>query len=208
MQENVTGEQAPPVEEAKERDSLQAENAALRDRLLRALADAENTRQRGERMAKDARQYAIADFARELLTVLDNLHRAIAAAEQRRADMTDDSSLLEGIKATERILTSTLERFAVRRVEALGAKFDPALHEAVMQVEDDEHDPGTVVQVLEEATSSTSGCCFRPGSPLRGDGRNEPRIPKLSNLETATNSTISRHERRRRWPPTPTKHWA
>ncbi|MCK1571402.1 nucleotide exchange factor GrpE [Bradyrhizobium sp. 174] len=150
MQENVTGEQAPPVEEAKERDSLQAENAALRDRLLRALADAENTRQRGERMAKDARQYAIADFARELLTVLDNLHRAIAAAEQRRADMTDDSSLLEGIKATERILTSTLERFAVRRVEALGAKFDPALHEAVMQVEDDEHDPGTVVQVLED----------------------------------------------------------
>ncbi|MCK1537489.1 MULTISPECIES: nucleotide exchange factor GrpE [unclassified Bradyrhizobium] len=150
MQGNVTGEQAPPVYEAKERDSLQAENTALRDRLLRALADAENTRQRGERMAKDARQYAIADFARELLTVLDNLHRAIAAAEQRRADMTDDSSLLEGIKATERILTSTLERFAVRRVEALGAKFDPALHEAVMQVEDDEHDPGTVMQVLED----------------------------------------------------------
>ncbi|OSI31052.1 nucleotide exchange factor GrpE [Bradyrhizobium canariense] len=149
MQENVTGE-APPVDEAKERESLQTENAALRDRLLRALADAENARQRGERRAKDARQYAIADFARELLTVLDNLHRAIAAAEQHPAKMADDSSLLEGIKATERILTSTLERFAVRRIEALGAKFDPALHEAVMQVEDGEHDPGTVVQVLED----------------------------------------------------------
>lgn len=63
--------------------TLVAENAALRDRLLRALADAENTRRRAERSAEEVRKYAIADFARELLIVVDNLHRTIVAAEAR-----------------------------------------------------------------------------------------------------------------------------
>jgi molecular chaperone GrpE len=73
-----------------------------------ALADAENVRQRCERVAQDARQYAIADFARELLSVVDNLHRAIAAGEQHGAANHGESSLLEGIKATERMLSSSL----------------------------------------------------------------------------------------------------
>jgi len=150
MPVNATDRAAPSIEQTSDLEALQAENADLRDRLLRALADGENTRRRGERMAQDARQYAIADFARELLDVADNLRRAIAAAEQQGGENAPESQLLDGIKATERILMATLERFGVRRIEALGTRFDPALHEAVMEVDDPEHEPGTVVQVLED----------------------------------------------------------
>jgi molecular chaperone GrpE len=146
MPVSITDQEAPSIDQSTDVEALQAENSELRDRLLRALADAENTRRRGERMAQDARQYAISDFARELLAVADNLRRAISAAEQEGGE----SSLLDGIKATERILMATLERFGIRRIEALGARFDPALHEAVMEVDDRGHEPGTVVQVLED----------------------------------------------------------
>jgi molecular chaperone GrpE len=149
MPVSINHQDAPSIDQTTDVDALQAENAELRDRLLRALADAENTRRRGDRMAQDARQYAIADFARALLEVADNLRRAISAAEQHGVK-GDESALLDGIKATERILTAMLERFGVRKIEALGARFDPALHEAVMQVDDREHPPGTVVQVLED----------------------------------------------------------
>jgi molecular chaperone GrpE len=130
--------------------SLVAENADLRDRHLRALADAENARRFGERQSADARAYAVTQFARELLPVADNLRRAIATAEAQRALGAGDEALLEGIKATERILTSAFERFGVRRIAAEGAAFDPALHEAVMELDNPEAPPGTVLQVLED----------------------------------------------------------
>ena len=126
---------------------LQAENAALQDRMLRALADAENTRRRAERTAEDARQYAVWDLARELLAVVDNLQRAIEAAQSRAGG---DQALIEGVRATERMLLGTLERFGVRRISALGTRFDPSLHEAIMEVEDAANPPGTVVRVVEE----------------------------------------------------------
>jgi molecular chaperone GrpE len=128
---------------------LQTENESLRDRLLRALADAENTRRRAERAVADARQYAIADFARELLSVADNLQRAIVAAESEAGESTD-VALLEGVRATERILMTAFERFGIRKIDALGARFDPALHEAMMELDDPSHPPGTVVQVMED----------------------------------------------------------
>lgn len=130
--------------------ALQAENASLRDRLLRALADAENTRRRAERSVEDARQYAVADFARELLTVADNLQRAIAAAERESSGPSSDASLLEGVRATQRMLLAVFERFGIRKIEALGAAFDPTLHEAVMELDDPAQAPGAVVQVMED----------------------------------------------------------
>src|SRR5436190_15382110 len=96
---------------------LQTENDSLRDRLLRALADAENTRRRAERAVADARQYAIADFARELLSVADNLQRATVAAESEAGESTD-VALLEGVRATERILMTAFERFGIRKIDA------------------------------------------------------------------------------------------
>jgi molecular chaperone GrpE len=130
--------------------ALAAENASLRDRLLRALADAENSRRQYDRALDEARRYANSEFARELLTVRDNLHRAIEAAEQHAREAGADATLLEGVRATERILAQTFNRFGIRAIEAQGARFDPKLHEAVQQVDDPDHPPGSVVQVLEE----------------------------------------------------------
>src|ERR1700723_594601 len=115
--------------EAVDTATLVAENASLRDRLLRALADAENTRRRAERTAEEARKYVITDFARELLIVVDNLHRTIAAAEGSPA-AAEGAALIDGVRATLRVLMGTLERFDVRPITALGQRFDPNMHEA------------------------------------------------------------------------------
>jgi molecular chaperone GrpE len=131
-------------------NALAAENASLRDRMLRALADAENTKRRAERSAQEAGRYAVADFAREMLAVADNLQRALAAAERSPTGTAEDAALIEGVRATQRVLMQALQRFGVRKIEALGAPFDPAVHEAVFEVEDAAHPPGTVVRVVED----------------------------------------------------------
>jgi molecular chaperone GrpE len=138
------------AQEAVDAATLMAENASLRDRLLRALADAENTRRRAERTAVEAQQYAISDFARELLAVADNLQRTILAADRHTPETVEDAALIEGVRATERILEHTLGRFGVRKIDALGTRFDPTLHEAVMEVDDSSQPPGTVVRVVED----------------------------------------------------------
>jgi molecular chaperone GrpE len=136
--------------EAVDPATLLAENESLRDRLRRALADAENTRRRAERSLDDMRQYSIANFAREMLGVADNLRRAIDAAERNPVKSVEDAAMLEGVRSTERMLMHALERFGVRKIEALGTPFDPALHEAVMEVDDPEREAGTVAEVLED----------------------------------------------------------
>ncbi len=139
-----------PADNAEDSAALEAENASLRDRLLRSLADAENARRRAERNTADTRQYAIADFAAELLAVVDNLQRAIASAEDRPEQMPLEAALLDGVRATQRLLLATLNRFGVRKIDALGAPFDPALHEAIIEVEDESRPPRSVVSVLED----------------------------------------------------------
>jgi molecular chaperone GrpE len=139
-----------PAEQPADVDALAAENASLRDRMLRALADAENTRRRSERTTQEASRYAVTDFAREVLTVADNLRRTLEAAERAPRASAEDAALIEGVRATQRMLMQALEGFGVRKIEALGAPFDPTLHEAVFEVEDPSHPPGTVVQVVED----------------------------------------------------------
>jgi molecular chaperone GrpE len=145
-----TSNKARVQEQSVENDALAAENASLRDRMLRALAEAENTRQRADRAAADASRYAITDFAREMLAVADNLQRTLAAAERPAFGAVGDAALIEGVRATQRMLMQALERYGVRKIEALGQPFDPALHEAVLEVDDALHPPGTVVRVLED----------------------------------------------------------
>jgi molecular chaperone GrpE len=136
--------------EAVDMGTLLAENASLRDRLLRALAEAENVRRRADQAINDARKFAIAEFARELLIVVDNLQRTVVAGESQAPPAVENLALVEGVQATLRILMQTLQRFGVRRIEALGQDFDPNLHEAVAQVEDPSQPPGTVTRVAEE----------------------------------------------------------
>lgn len=130
--------------------SLQEENKSLHDRLLRALAEAENVRRQADRTITETRQYSISEFARELLTVVDNLERTVEAAEKQPSENMGNAALLEGVQATLRVFLQTLQRFGVRRIEAEGRPFDPNFHEAVMEVEDSSRPPGTVTQVMEQ----------------------------------------------------------
>jgi molecular chaperone GrpE len=130
---------------------LRTEVAELKERLLRALAETENTRRRAERDKSDASQYAVTRFARDLLHVSDNLRRALShLSPEVQADASQAvKAVLEGVEATERELTATLERHGVRAIEAEGAKFDPNLHQAIAEVPHDGKAAGSVVNVVQ-----------------------------------------------------------
>ena len=128
-----------------------AEIGELKSKLLHALADMENLRRRTEREITDARRYAVSSFAREMLTVGDNLRRALDAVPQDLRDGDDKgvAALIEGVEVTERSLEQTLEKFGVARIEAEGQKFDPAMHQAMMEVDDPDAEPGSVAAVIQ-----------------------------------------------------------
>jgi molecular chaperone GrpE len=125
-----------------------SEIASLRERLMRALAETENTRRLGEKRAQDAQQYGITNFARELLQVVDNLRRAIDAGAAD-PEAKNPGGLIEGVAATDRVLAQILNRFGIEEIQALNAPFDPKKHEAVMETDQTEQPPGSVAQVLE-----------------------------------------------------------
>ncbi|OHC80152.1 MAG: nucleotide exchange factor GrpE [Rhodospirillales bacterium RIFCSPLOWO2_12_FULL_67_15] len=129
---------------------LEAELAAVKDKALRAMAEAENTRRRVETEKIEAIRYAAADFAREIVPVADNLGRALSLiAPEARAKDPALETLAVGVEMTERALLAVFERFGIRRIEALGKRFDPYLHEAMFEIEDKDKTSGTVVQELE-----------------------------------------------------------
>jgi molecular chaperone GrpE len=146
-----TNDAVSPDGEAADLAALQVENASLQDRLMRALAETENVRRRGERSVEDARKFAVQGLAGALLPVADNLGRAVAAAMGGQGvGPAAHASLLEGVGATERMLTDALERFGIHRIPALGMRFDPKAHEAMREVEDATHSAGTVIDVMED----------------------------------------------------------
>jgi len=128
-------------------EKLMAENAELKDRALRALADVENMRRRSEREAADVRTYAVTGFAREMLSVVDNLERALASAPREVDDTV--RSLIEGVELTARDLTSALSRHGVKKLEPIGEKFDPNFHQAMYEAPDENAPSGTVLQVVQ-----------------------------------------------------------
>lgn len=145
------GEALPVAEPAAELEALRAEHAETKDRLLRALAEMENLRRRTEREVADAKLYGIANFAREALTLADNLRRALDCfpAEARESLEPHVAALLEGVELTERDFSARLARFGVKKIEALGARFDPNHHEALFEIPDQSQPAGTVAQVVE-----------------------------------------------------------
>lgn len=128
---------------------LETENAALKEQALRLAAEAENTRRRAEREMNDARAYAIQRFARDLLGVADNLSRALKAAPTDAADPAFRNLAL-GIEMTEKELLSAFERNGLKRLEpAAGDKFDPNLHQAVMEQPAADVAPGAVISTMQ-----------------------------------------------------------
>jgi molecular chaperone GrpE len=130
---------------------LKGEVAELRDRLLRSAAEMENLRKRTEREIADTRSYAIAGFARDMLTATDSLSRALMTLphEAREAADTTTKSLIEGIEMTEREMQRLLAKHGVKPIEAEGQKFDPHKHQAMFEVPDPTRPEGTVVQVVQ-----------------------------------------------------------
>lgn len=139
-----------PGEEVGDLDMLKAEVAALKDRSLRLLAEAENIRKRTERERDELRLYAVTQFARDLLNVLDNLARARAACSPETCAANEAlKAVAEGVAATERELQGVLANYGVKPIEAEGARFDPHLHQAIAQVPAAGQEAGTVVNVVQ-----------------------------------------------------------
>ena len=149
MPENQPANDSEP--DSDELSILKAENAELKDRLLRALADTENTRRRAERERADASQYAITGFAREMLQVADNFARAIEAcpADARESASPQVKAVIEGVEATERQLLAALERHGVKQIDTSDGKFDPNFHQAIAQVPGEGKPPGSIVNVVQ-----------------------------------------------------------
>lgn len=131
--------------------ALRIETADLKDRLLRALADAENTRRRAERDRTDASQYAIAQFARDMLSVADNFARAIASCppDARASASPQVKAVIDGVEATERQLLAALERHGVKAIDTSGGRFNPNLHQAIAEVPGEGRPPGSIVHVVQ-----------------------------------------------------------
>lgn len=130
---------------------LQEENAELKDRHLRTLAEMENLRRRTEKEVADAKLYGVTSFARDMLTFADNLRRiAENVPAELRAQSGAAATLVEGLELTERDFLSRLARHGVKKLEPKGLKFDPNRHEALFEVPDESVPNGTVVQVVED----------------------------------------------------------
>ncbi len=149
-------EASQPEDAAAEapRDPLleaQREAAELKDKLLRTLAEMENLRRRTEREVADARTYGIANFARDVVTVADNMDRALQALDNELREKADASvkALLDGVELTERELLKALEKNGIRKIEPQGEKFDPNFHQAMYEVPDASVPSGHVVQVVQ-----------------------------------------------------------
>ncbi|MGB7856993.1 MAG: nucleotide exchange factor GrpE [Pseudolabrys sp.] len=144
--ENPTApEQADAVAEARR------EATEFKDKLLRTLAEMENLRKRTEREVLDARLYGIAGFARDVLAVADNMHRALETIGPELRESTDAKvrALIEGVELTERELLKTLEKNGVKKFSPQGEKFDPNLHQAMYEVPTSDLPPGQVAEVIQ-----------------------------------------------------------
>lgn len=150
-----TPETEIPVTETPEVDPVEAlrtENADLKDRVLRTQAEMENLRKRTERDVADTRSYAIAGFARDMLSATDALSRALLVipAETRESAEGTLKSLIEGLELAEREMQRLLGKHGVKPIEAAGQKFDPNKHQAMFEVPNPNVPEGTVVQVVQE----------------------------------------------------------
>ena len=130
---------------------LKEEAGKLKDQLLRTLAEMDNLRKRTEREKAEATLYAASNFARDILSISDNMDRALATAEADHLKEATEpvKDLVVGVEMTRRELLNVFERHGIKRVDPMGEKFDPHFHQAVYEVPTNEQPPGTVVQVMQ-----------------------------------------------------------
>ncbi len=143
-----TAAESPELREHDRLSALEEEVAAARQDVLYAQAETQNVRRRMEKEVADARAYAATAFARDVLSVADNLQRALEAIGSELREEERFKGLVGGLEATGRELTSALERNGIKRVEAIGQPLDPNLHQAMLEVPSDQP-PGTIVDEMQ-----------------------------------------------------------
>lgn len=201
MQDDIADAQAsgPDMEAAAAAAAaLAEENADLKDRLLRTVAEMENLRKRTEREVRDAGQYAIASFARDILAVADNMQRALDTAKPDDGDGAKIAldQMREGVSLTKGELVRQLERHGVKPIAAEGQKFDPNLHQAIFEIPDESVPAGTVLQVTQDGYTIGERV-LRPSmvGVSRGGPKAAPAQPKAeAAAETAKGSNDNRAE--------------
>ena len=146
--EERTDESEPAIDLTAENESLKEEIKKLKEDYLRAFADAENTKKRCAQEIEKNNKYAISSFGKSLLSVADNLHRAIEAVS------TDDNkanyeALLKGVELTEAELTKVFNKFGIAKMDIMGKVFDPNFHQVIQEVEDQTKPTGTIIAELQ-----------------------------------------------------------
>lgn len=138
------------AEEDEELLRLKEENQKLKEDFLRAYADAENTKKRCAQEIEKNNKYAISSFAKNLLSVADNLDRALKSIpEDKKDDCEHLKNLLAGVEMTQHELTKVFEKFGIKKMEIIGTKFDPNFHQVIQEVEDKEKANGTIISELQ-----------------------------------------------------------
>lgn len=152
LQEELQTEDKPEIIEPVVTEAEEIND--LKNQLLRTLADNENNRRRYEKEKEDLSTYIISNFAKEMLSVLDNLQRAIEVSSKINTedDKIDKNTLdfIEGVKLTEKQLSSINEKFKITKVDSLNNKFDPNMHQAMFEIENDDEEEGTILQVIQD----------------------------------------------------------
>ena len=158
--ENPTSEKEEKVSElSKEKEveeispeelieKLNGEITDLKDQRLRAIAELENFRKRAEKEQSDALKYGISNFAKEIINIRDNIERAQSSISEEAKNNEAIKSVIEGIDLIAQSVVSTFEKIGIKKIESLNEKFDHNLHQAMMEIENDELEPGTIVQEL------------------------------------------------------------
>ena len=161
---------------------LEAEIAKLKNDVLYAKAEVENTRRRLEQQAEDRAKYSVSAIAKDVLSVADNLRRALDSVPPAAREGNDIANTLTvGVEMTERELLATFERYGIRMVPAQGVRFDPNLHQAMMEVEDTTQPEGTVVMVMQQGYQIHDRL-LRPA--LVGVSKGGPKVPPGEQVDT------------------------
>lgn len=162
--------------------SLSVEIAELKDQLLRAVAETENVRRRAQRDVEEAGKYALTNFAREIVSVCDNLWRAAEAIPPEARQGGDlMATIAQGVDMTLKELLNVLERFQIKRIDPMGQPFDHNLHQAVVQIDSMDAEPGAIMQVM-QAGYTLHGRLLRPA--MVGVAKRPDAPPPEAHLDT------------------------
>ena len=130
--------------------SIEEKLAEAQEQLLRTLADSETLRRRLEREKEDLGNYIVSNFAKEILSVVDNLQRAIKSIEDKKEDESAFNTFVEGIELTEKQLITSLEKFKIKKINTNNEKFDPNLHQAMFEIEGKNSEAGRISEVIQD----------------------------------------------------------